>query len=352
MSDLQLLAGPAALARIQREGFHQGLFSHVGAAAGGPKWLVQSRLDRALFGEWLAANPPQLTAIGSSIGAWRLACLAQNDPLAALCRFEDRYLEQRYPSKPTPAQVSAESRLIMTALLGETGAAEVIAHPWLHLNIYVARALRGIDASGSARDRLALSRAVLANLRGRHKLGRYFERVVFHAGHPAALQRDGFTTHSVPLNAANLPEVLMASGTIPGVLETVTTLDGAGSGVYLDGGLIDYHMDLPLADPAGLLLLPHFSTRVTTGWLDKFAPWRRAQHLDHAVIIAPSAEWIARLPNGRIPDRKDFARYDGRDDARIAAWKKALAEGDRLADGFRDAAVQGRLEGLVKPLNF
>ena len=50
----------------------------VPAASGGPKWLAIAGLDRFLFGAFLAAPRTRpMHLIGSSIGSWRMACLAR-----------------------------------------------------------------------------------------------------------------------------------------------------------------------------------------------------------------------------------------------------------------------------------
>jgi hypothetical protein len=45
---------------------------------------------------------------------------------------------------------------------------------------------------------------------------------------------------------------------------------------------------------------------------------------------------VARLPRGKLPDRKDFRHYGDDEAARIGAWRRAVAESRRLADDFAD----------------
>lgn len=352
MSDLVFRAGPVALARIRREGLSPDTIALIGAAAGGPKWLIQNRLDRALFGEWFKARTRSMIAVGSSIGAWRLACAAQRDPVAAIERFEAAYLEQRYGPRPTPHEVSEEAWRILRILLSDSGAREIVSHPWLRLNIVTARGRRGLGSPRPYLEKPAFVAAALANAVNRRWLGTFVERTVLHApaSAPVALRPDGFRTHCVPLSEANLAPALMASASIPGVMAPVRDLPGAPDGAYVDGGMIDYHMDLPLQAHDGIVFLPHFSETVTTGWLDKFLPWRKPRHLDRTLVMAPSPEFLAQLPNGKIPDRHDFARYKGDDAARLRDWKIALAEGQRLADEFMELAASGRIAEQVQPL--
>jgi hypothetical protein len=108
--------------------------------------------------------------------------------------------------------------------------------------------------------------------------------------------------------------------------------------VYWDGGIIDYHLHLPYHHAEGIVLYPHFTDRIIPGWLDKGMPWRRArgEWLDNVVVVSPSAEYVATLPNAKLPDRRDFRRYEGDDAGRMAAWRRAISESERLAEAFME----------------
>jgi hypothetical protein len=352
MTALVIKAGASARQLIERDGFSHTLITHMGAAAGGPKWLILNRLDRALFGEWLKPRTQPMLAVGSSIGSWRLACAAQRDPVAAIKRFEAAYIEQRYGAKPAAHEVSDEAGRILKLLLGDTGVEEILAHPWLQLNIVTARCRGWVGSERGVLQKTGLLGALLANLAGRRALGTFFERTILHSpsSPPVALCADGFRAHPVPLTADNLMAALMASASIPMVMSPVRDLAGAPAGAHLDGGMIDYHMDLPLLEPQGILFLPHFSETVTTGWLDKFLPWRKPRNLDHTLLIAPSRQFLATLPNGKIPDRKDFWLYANRDDDRMRDWKTCVAAGQQLADEWMELVTKSRVIERIEPL--
>lgn len=63
-------------------------------------------------------------------------------------------------------------------------------------------------------------------------------------------------------------------------------------------------------------------------------PWRKPQaaSLDNMLLITPSNEFIASLPGGRIPGRRDFVTMD--DQQRKANWRKVLGETARLAEAL------------------
>jgi hypothetical protein len=56
--------------------------------------------------------------------------------------------------------------------------------------------------------------------------------------------------------------------------------------------------------------------------------------------MAPSPEFVAALPNGKIPDRDDF--YGIGNDERIRAWRRVVAERERLADALRELVSRRR----------
>ncbi|HET7463689.1 MAG TPA: patatin-like phospholipase family protein [Longimicrobium sp.] len=349
---LTLLAGRRAIEIVRGRGLRAEDVDVVPGASGGPKWLVLEGLDRFVFGEFLQARRERpLHLVGSSIGAWRMACLAQRDPAAAVERFREAYIEQRYPTRPAAAEVTRTSREILDALLGPTGEDEILAHPWARLHVITA-ACRGPAASARAPvQMLAMAAAAAGNLLSRRTLALHVRRVVFHTAgddSPFRALADFPTTH-LPLTRDNLRPALLASGSIPLVLEGVP-IPGAPGGIHRDGGIIDYHLDLDFGPGDGLVLYPHFYPHLVPGWFDKGLRWRRARgaNLDRALILAPSADFVARLPGGKIPDRDDFHRM--RDDERIATWRRVVAESERLADELRELLATGRVAEAVRPL--
>src|ERR687894_1235150 len=107
-ASLTLRAGPDALALLRERGLRADDVDVLPGASGGAKWLALAGLDCFLFGEFLReprARP--LHCIGSSIGSWRMACLAQRDPVAALERGHHAYVhEQRYSPNPSAREVT------------------------------------------------------------------------------------------------------------------------------------------------------------------------------------------------------------------------------------------------------
>lgn len=334
---LVVRAGPAALAHIRRHGLSRADVRAIAGAAGGPKWLVLSHLDRFLFGEWLGTQPMDL--VGASIGAWRFAAACHpRDPAGAIIRLEEAYLGQRYSESVDRAEISTVIGAILDSYFDDDVAASVVDHPSRRLTVITARA-RGVAASERRSvQAIGSGLAALANGASRRLLGSFFERVLFQhrEARDPRLAPEGIRTRRVPLTVDNARDAVYASGSIPLLMDGVRDPAGAPPGVYRDGGLVDYHVDQPLVDD-GLVLMPHFADAMIPGWFDKFLPWRqRPHHAENTLLAAPSREFLARLPQGRIPDRKDFIHYAGRDAERVRDWRACVAESERLAAAFRD----------------
>ena len=340
---LSIYLGREAAGRIAREGWSADLFSLLLGASGGPKWLILGQLDRLLFGDFLGRCERPLSALGSSIGSWRHACLAMPDPVAAIDRLEKAYLAQHYATRPTPARVSAVSLEILQQLLGEDGPAALVNHPRIHSHIVTARGIGPASASSTALLATGMGAAALGNVFSRRLLNLQFQRVVFHnrASPEAGLSLDDFNTAYCALREDNLTAALHASGAIPFVLTGERDIPGAPPGQYWDGGIIDYHFDLGQYRGTGLLLYPHFSASVIPGWFDKFLPWRQSAIHDREalVLLCPSEEFIADLPFGKIPDRSDFSRLQ--DEQRLRYWEQCIERSKDLAEEFAELLQGG-----------
>jgi hypothetical protein len=355
-SVLTIRAGKRALERIRAQGLAASDIEIVPGAAGGPKALGIAGLDRAVFGEWLPAAPGVRHLIGSSIGAWRFAAACCTDAVSALEHFARAYTVLTYPRRPTRRFVSDSARTMLAELFAGRED-EVLGHPHYRLHILTVRGRWPLTADSALNTSLGFGMAALANALGRRHLARFIERTIFHdtRAHPAFFRTgslfDAFHTHEVALGRDNLVKSLLASASIPLVFEGVSNIPGAPAGVYWDGGIIDYHLHLPYHHSPGLVFYPHFTDRIVPGWLDKGMPWRhaRGEWLDNVVLVAPSREYLAKLTHGKLPDRRDFARFAGDDAGRMKYWRSAIAESARLGDAFLEFARRPD-PALVSPL--
>jgi hypothetical protein len=197
-----------------------------------------------------------------------------------------------------------------------------------------------------------LAAAALANAVSRRTLGAFFTRCLFYDPRdlPPFYNAPGFPLERIILSRENLADVVIASGSIPTVLTGVRNIHGAPPGIYRDGGVIDYHLDLPLSDPDRLTLYPHFFDRLIPGWFDKKLRWRRhnSLHTDRTVVICPTREFVARLPGGKIPDRTDFVRMPQAE--RIGLWRSVVAACRELADELNEVLDKDQLAARLEPL--
>ncbi len=357
MQALAIYAGAAARRHLERYGLSAEDVRVIPAAAGGPKGLMLLPLDRFIFGEWLAKADNCVDLVGASIGAWRMAAACLDDPVAALHELEAAYIHQHYEvppgrKRPTPQHVSARFGEAIAHMFGHR-LGQVLAHPRYRLHVLTSRGRGLLAREARLRTGLGYAGAYLSNVLSRRAMGRWLERAVFSA-QAAALPFAAcdYRTRRYALSAQNFRAAVQASCSIPFVLEAVHDIPGAAPGAYWDGGITDYHLHLdyrPACAPSepggrgGIVLYPHFQRAVVPGWLDKSLRWRHraSPFLDDVIVLAPRLDWVARLPNGKLPDRSDFLRYGPDLPARVAAWSKAVSMAAQLVDEFADWLARG-----------
>ncbi len=353
-SSISIRAGAHALAIIRDEGLQSKRIKIIAGASGGPKWLVLSGIDRKL--PLLCKNrKKELHFIGSSIGSWRMAALAQKDPVAAIDAFEEAYLGQRYSNRPTFQEITREFMRVMDEYLSDDAIRSILRHPVLRPNIIAVR-----SKSFGASDRttllgMHLGCAAFLNGISRKKLSIFFDRVLYYdrRSSPAIKDEHAFPRIDVPLTELNFRKALMASGSIPLLMEGVHDIDGAPEGTYRDGGIIDYHLDIPYhVAKDELVLYPHFFEHIVPGWFDKALFWRNftPEYMSQVVLIAPSKEFVASLPLKKIPDRTDFKRFIGRDAERMAYWKEVAQRSRIIGEEFMEAVESGKIRNIIQPL--
>ena len=350
---LDIFAGQKALAILRDEGLRPERVKVMAGAAGGPKGLVLHGLDLYLL-DFFARRTKPLYLVGASIGAWRF--LATILGAAALERFAAAYMEQYYCRPPTPREVSAQSRRILKSLMGHHSTETALSHPFYRLSVLAVRGRHLVGDQRKAVLTLGLGGAVAANLVRRPMLQYFFERTLFYdqRDRPPYFDIDDLPCRTVPFCAANLFPAAMASGAIPLLMAGVRDIPGAAPGVYWDGGIVDYHIDIDYlgGDEDALVLYPHFSRRITPGWLDKALVWRKPKSVsqDNLVLLAPSPAFVSRLPLGKIPDRGDFKHFLGQDGERLIYWRRVVSQSRRLAEAFHEAVDSGRIGELARPL--
>ncbi len=347
---LTIYAGPSALKIIQKDGINAEHVKAFVGASGGPKWFVLYGLDQYLFGDFFFNKKSKLHTIGSSAGAWRMACLAQKRPVSAISRLAQKYSVETYSDKPTPQEITKKARIMLDYVFDANGCSDIINNNKVQTHL-VAALSKGLVASEQPlKQGAGLLVSAAANAISRNNLKHFYERTVFHSGvneKPFFRFEDLPTTH-ISLTSENLKEVLMASGSIPMVLEGVKNIPGAPAGVYRDGGIVDYHFDFRFNLGKELVLYPHFSRKIIPGWFDKGLPWRKIHpyHYENVVVLTPSKGFVSELPFSKISDRTDFKKMDP--ETRKKYWQTILSESQKLAVEFKRLVETG--EGIDKIL--
>jgi hypothetical protein len=368
MQALRIYAGLDAMQHIAQHGLQPQDVGVIPGAAGGPKGLILGPLDRFIFGNWLAQSNHVVHLVGASIGAWRMATACLTDPVVGFSKLEHDYIRQNYALKPGETFPSADTvsedfgRNLAGFYAGHV--ADVLSHPRYRLHIITSRGRHVLRREHKIATPLGYAGAFLSNGIHRKVLGAWLERVVFSApGAALPFDASDYPTRQIDLTQANFCPALQASCSIPFVLRAVHDIPGAPRGAYWDGGITDYHLHLNYASDliaasarktgatalndvdttqqqrpaAGLVLYPHFQKAVVPGWLDKSLKWRHkaTPFLSNMVLLAPDPDWVKTLPNGKLPDRTDFARYGTDLQARVKAWQAAASASEQLADEWQ-----------------
>ncbi len=352
--NLEIKAGRKALEIVRDEGLTAERVRIVAGAAGGPKWLVLSGLDRVLFGHFFKNRKKSLFLIGASIGAWRFAALSTKDPVSAIENFRQDYINQKYFTKPSIEDVTRESFKVLDSFLDDYAVNEILSHPSHRLNFLSVRSKSVFKSDSRSILLPGLGLAALMNIISRKSLGMFFERALFYDDRdiPPYFEMDNFPIQKVKLNRDNFRNALMSSGSIPLVMEGIKDIPGAFKGIYRDGAMIDYHLDIPFNCADDLVLYPHFSNEIVPGWFDKSLFWRKPNpvNIDNVLLISPSVEFVKSLPYGKIPDRNDFYIFKDKDHERINYWEKVTEMNERLGDEFHEICESGSIKEAVKPL--
>ncbi|KAJ3215252.1 hypothetical protein HDU67_000668 [Dinochytrium kinnereticum] len=114
----------------------------------------------------------------------------------------------------------------------------------------------------------------------------------------------------VKLTKKNIYAVLHATTCIPFIQERCTHIPDFGDGLFVDGALTDYTLNVHLQNPEfpalllGDCLQRHFSPTV----FDTKVPWRTppSTFFDHCSLIHPSQAFTQRIPDRSLPSVGDW----------------------------------------------
>jgi hypothetical protein len=350
--NISIRAGSRAIKIIQDEGLDPARVKVLAGASGSAKFLVLTGIDRVLISLFKDRTDP-LYLIGTSIGAFRMAAFCQKDPLTAIDTLEREYIAQQYTRSPTREDVTRETRRILDAYIDDKEIAAMLTHPFMRICFLSNRCKGLLKQDHVPLQWMGLTLAAGVNLMSRNGLGYFLERALFcgPGNRPPFASMDQFPMDIHGLTPSNFKSALLSSGSIPIAMEGVCDIEGA-PGVFRDGGILDYHLDIPFLPKSDkLVLYPHFYETITPGWFDKALNRKPCQkNMENVVLVAPSKKFVQGLPLGKIPDRKDFMTFKGKDKERRAYWRVAIEKNKRLGDEFFEAVHSQKIRQIVKPL--
>lgn len=282
-----------------------------------------------------------------------MAAFCHPNPHKALSQLEKHYIEQSYASAPTREEVSMQSQKIMDAFIADNDIEAILHHPFMRLNFFTNSCHGLLKSERKSLLGLGLLLAAGGNLLSRKTLKYAMSRAHFSSNvkdSPFDLLDDFPTSHH-QLTQENFKPALLACGSIPIVMKGVDNITGV-DGMHRDGGIMDYHLDIPYpCDEGEVVLYPHFYDSITPGWFDKNLKRRGTrEYLANVLLVSPSREFVSQLPYQKIPDRNDFTTFVNDNSERIRYWYKTVEMSQVIGEQFAEAIDSGAIKDCVKPL--
>lgn len=346
-NNISVLAGKKAFGIIKDEALNLNRVKFLVGASGAAKFLVLTGIDRVLL-NLLKDRKENLELVGSSIGSFRMAAYLQKNPIEAINKLEYGYINQFYSSKrPKKEIVTNESNCIMDSYIKDDDLEQILNHSFMKISFLAVKSKYFLKSENNLIQLTNLVSAGFLNKVNRKNLKYYFERALFTNSDIAFSFKDDFKLNKYKLDRSNFKKALMASGSIPLVMKGVV-IDNL-KGVFRDGGMIDYHLDIPFLAKKSedLVLFPHFYEDIVPGWLDKYTKRRaNGKELQNTVIVAPSKKFVDSLPYHKIPDRKDFEKFS--DEDRLEYWNKVVEMNKVLGEELFEAIESKKIRDIVK----
>jgi hypothetical protein len=353
--DLRIKAGTRAYAMIQDGGFSFDRITTYFGPATGPRWIIAGGFDLSLMKSGLLGRKWPLLLVGASAGAWRLAAWMQPEAEKCYRTLMEAYITAIYSKMDTPETIKTSLEAIVNTAIESDALPFALANRKYRLAIITARSKHLVASKTQWIQGLGLGLCFLMNAAHRSLLYRFAESVVFYSGPkpPPFTLKTGFKGHYVPLSEVNFKPALIASGAIPLVVAGVSDIYGAPNGIYRDGGLTDYHLTRTYASNENdLTLFFLHQERIIPGWLDKRLKNRQPppEALENVVMVFPSDNLIAKLPQGKVPDRDDFKTYMDNPALRIKNWRQAAALSSHLGEVFLEMVESNKIRDVVERL--
>ncbi|HOJ51565.1 MAG TPA: hypothetical protein PLT64_02490 [Syntrophales bacterium] len=350
IKDLRVLAGPQAYEIIKDGGLN---FDDIGVyfgAAVGPRWLIASGFDLTLLRYEVLGKRRPVLLIGASAGAWRLSTWTMPEAENSYRALMEAYISATYTDKDTPQTIKKSLEHVIDQAIRDDAIYLALKHPRYRLAIITAKAKHLTSFASKIIQGTGFGLCYLLNMVSPSAIFAFVDRVIFFSGpHPPPCE----SGYVVPLSPANFKPALLASGAIPLVVAGVRNIWGAPPGTYRDGGLTDYQLNsaFPPEAEVGLTLCFLHQAAIIPRWLDKKLDRRPdPKRVKKTILVVPSAEFIARLPEGKVPERDDFIHYLSDPERRMRNWREAVRCSSHLGEVFMELVESGKIKSVVEPI--
>ena len=194
-----------------------------------------------------------------------MATATMPDPIRAFADLAHGYIHQHIEPEagrtfPSAARITAGFTQTLQDFFGRDTAA-LLNHPRWRLHVLTSKGRQVLRRNTPARTAAGFAGLALSNALSRKAVGLFLERHVFSSpGEPLPVPLRDLPTQHVVLDEGNFIPAMLASCSIPFMLEGVPSIPGTTRpGAHWDGGLVDYHVHWPYASMGdGLVLYPHF----------------------------------------------------------------------------------------------
>ena len=139
----------------------------------------------------------------------------------------------------------------------------------------------------------------------------FFQRLCFFSGdNPPPFLDSDESVQFCNLTVKNSKQVLHATTSMPLISKPCRYIDGIGPGVYFDGGITDFYLNMKIENAHGLLLGDlDPSAPIYRSALDQFLPWTRhlpEHYFEQVSVVRPTKEFVKSLGSSSLPSVKDW----------------------------------------------
>ena len=285
---------------------------------------------------------------GASFAALRfvalLATISSRESKRSTCSNRLNYTDElirefadmRYREGDTAETLKPMMERIFQLITPTRLLSKMLNHPSVHLVIFVA-ALKPHHRHYSD-TRLKGLLVYLAARRAVQEAGLHsvVEQLCFYTGpnppdflHCHTSKRLNRRIRFVRLTQDNIHQVLHATTCIPFVQERCEYIEGVGHGLFMDGAIASFMLNVELAEiekPAILLGdLPNGKVYPTA--FDYYFPWRKppVSYFRNCSVVCPTPQFVEALPDKNAPTVRDWFKkeYIDRPELRIQKWALA-----------------------------